>query len=134
MRYYIWTFGCQMNKADSAKLAAGLDRLGLQAAATPEEADLLVVNTCAVREHAEQRAASKLGDAKRLKATRRDLKIVLTGCMVGPRLDDLQRRFPYVDAFAPPQAFAEIATSARNRRPAGRLRALAVLERRLPIR
>jgi len=111
MRYYIWTFGCQMNTADSAKLATGLDRLGLQSAATPEQADVLVVNTCAVREHAEQRAASKLGDAKRLKATRRDLKIVLTGCMVGPRLDDLRRRFPYVDAFAPPQAFAEIAAS-----------------------
>jgi tRNA-2-methylthio-N6-dimethylallyladenosine synthase len=108
LRYYIWTFGCQMNKADSAKLAAGLERLGHQAVGSAEEADLLVVNTCAVRDHAEQRASSKLGDAKRLKAERRDLKIVLTGCMVGPRLDELRRRFPYVDAFAPPQAFADI--------------------------
>ena len=108
MRYYIWTFGCQMNKADSAKLAAGLDRLGHQAVDAPEDADLLVVNACAVREHAEQRAASKLGEAKRLKAGRRDIKIVLTGCMVGARLDELRRRFPYVHAFAPPQAFAEI--------------------------
>ena len=112
MRYYVWTFGCQMNKADSAKLAAGLERLGHEAAGSAEEADLLVVNTCAVREHAEQRAASKLGDAKRLKAKRRDLKIVLTGCMVGPRIDELRRRFPYVDAFAPPQAFADIVAAA----------------------
>ncbi len=112
LRYYVWTFGCQMNKADSAKLAAGLERLGHEAAGSAEDADLLVVNTCAVREHAEQRAASKLGDAKRLKAKRRDLKIVLTGCMVGPRLDELRRRFPYVDAFAPPQAFADIAAAA----------------------
>jgi tRNA-2-methylthio-N6-dimethylallyladenosine synthase len=112
LRYYIWTLGCQMNKADSAKLAAGLARLGHEAAATPEEADLLVVNTCAVRDHAEQRAVSKLGEARRLKAKRRHLKIVLTGCMVGPRLDDLRRRFPYVDAFAPPQAFAEIVAAA----------------------
>jgi tRNA-2-methylthio-N6-dimethylallyladenosine synthase len=112
VRYHIWTFGCQMNKADSAKLAAGLQRMGHQAASSPEEADLLVVNTCAVREHAEQRAASKLGDAKRLKAKNAGVKIVLTGCMVGARIDDLRRRFPYVDAFATPQAFADIAAGA----------------------
>jgi tRNA-2-methylthio-N6-dimethylallyladenosine synthase len=112
MRYYIWTFGCQMNKADSAKLSAGLSRLGHQEADAPEDADLLVVNTCAVREHAEQRAVSRLGEAKRLKAKRPGLKIVLTGCMVGPRVDDLRRRFPFVDAFAPPQAFAQIAEGA----------------------
>ena len=111
MRYYIWTFGCQMNKADSAKLAAGLARLGHEAVDAPEDADLLVVNTCAVREHAEQRAASKLGEAKKLKARGGGLRIVLTGCMVGPRLDELRRRFPYVDVFAPPQAFADISTS-----------------------
>jgi tRNA-2-methylthio-N6-dimethylallyladenosine synthase len=112
MRYYIWTFGCQMNVADSAKLAAGLSHLGHLPADAPEHADLLVVNTCAVREHAEQRAASKLGEAKRLKALHRDLKVILTGCMVGPRLDDLRRRFPFVDAFAPPQGFAVIAAAA----------------------
>ncbi len=112
MRYYLWTFGCQMNKADSAKLAAGLDRLGHQVAASPEDADLLVVNTCAVREHAEQRAAGRLAEAKRLKAKNGAVKIVLTGCMVGPQLDDLRRRFPYVDAFATPQAFADIAAAA----------------------
>jgi tRNA-2-methylthio-N6-dimethylallyladenosine synthase len=112
LRYYIWTFGCQMNKADSAKLAAGLDRLGHQAADAPEDADLLVVNSCAVREHAEQRASSKLGEAKRLKSARHNVKIVLTGCMVGPRVDDLRHHFPGVDAFAPPQAFAEIVAAA----------------------
>jgi tRNA-2-methylthio-N6-dimethylallyladenosine synthase len=111
VRYYIWTFGCQMNKADSAKLAAGLHRLGYEAATTPADADLLVVNTCAVREHAEQRAVGKLGEAKKLKARGGAVKIVLTGCMVGPRLDDLRRRLPYVDAFAPPQDFAGIAAS-----------------------
>ena len=101
-----------MNKADSAKLAAGLDRLGHQATASPEEADLLVINTCAVRDHAEQRAASKIGEAKRLKRQNAALKIVLTGCMIEPRLDELRRRFPHVDAFAPPQAFAEIIAAA----------------------
>ena len=108
MRYHIWTMGCQMNKADSAKLAAGLDCLGHQPVARLEEADLVVINTCVVREHAERRAVSKLGSLKRLKAQRNGLRIVLTGCLVGPRTAELQQRFPYVDVFAAPQAFTEI--------------------------
>ncbi len=104
MRYHIWTVGCQMNKADSDKLAAGLARLGLEEAARLEEADLVVLNTCSVRQHAEERAISKLGVLKKLKS-RRDFKIAVMGCMVGPRIDDLRHRFPFVDAFARPQDF-----------------------------
>ena len=108
-RYHIWTEGCQMNVADSAKLAAGLDRFGWQATASLDEADLVVLNTCVVRDHAEQRAVSKLG---RLAAMKRkgaaDFKIVVMGCMVGPRDDDLRKRFPYVDHFARPQAYEGI--------------------------
>jgi tRNA-2-methylthio-N6-dimethylallyladenosine synthase len=111
LRYYIWTMGCQMNTADSAKLAAGLDRLGHEPVDRPEDADLVVVNTCVVREHAERRAVSKLGSLKRLKAQRNGLKIVLTGCLVGPRTAELQQRFPYVDVFAEPQAFTEMASA-----------------------
>src|SRR3989304_3887720 len=61
MRYHIWTEGCQMNEADSEKLAAGLARLGWREAAKPEDADLAVVNTCVVRQKAEDRAAAHLG-------------------------------------------------------------------------
>jgi tRNA-2-methylthio-N6-dimethylallyladenosine synthase len=107
VRYHIWTVGCQMNVADSDKLAAGLKRLGLEPAASPEEADLVVLNTCSVRQHAEERAISKLGVLKKLKS-RRDLMIAVMGCMVGPRTDDLRRRFPYVDVFARPQEFDPI--------------------------
>jgi tRNA-2-methylthio-N6-dimethylallyladenosine synthase len=107
MRYHIWTVGCQMNVADSEKLAAGLEHLGLEAAASPEEADLVVLNTCSVRQHAEERAVSKLGVLKKLKS-RRDLTIAVMGCMVGPRTDDLRRRFPYVDVFTRPQEFDPI--------------------------
>jgi len=110
MRYHIWTVGCQMNKADSDKLAAGLERLGLQQAALPEEADLVVLNTCSVRQHAEERAISKLGALKKLKS-RRDLKIAVMGCMVGPRTDYLRHRFPYVDVFTRPQEFDPILTA-----------------------
>jgi tRNA-2-methylthio-N6-dimethylallyladenosine synthase len=108
-RYHIWTEGCQMNVADSLKLAAGLDRFGWQAVDAPEGADLVVLNTCVVRDRSEQRAVSHLG---RLQAMKRkghgDFKIVVMGCMVGPKDDDLRRRFPYVDHFARPQAFEGI--------------------------
>jgi len=107
--YHIWTVGCQMNEADSAKLAAGLHRLGWLEAARPEEADLIVLNTCSVRQKAEDRAVSKLGLLRQLKAERNgDLKIVVMGCMVGQRSQHLRERFPFVDVFARPQAFADV--------------------------
>jgi len=108
MRYHIWTIGCQMNVADSQKLAAGLDRLGWSEASAPEEADLVVLNTCAIRDHAEQRAIGKLGALKKLRGQGSEFKIAVMGCMVGLRADELERRFPFVDAFARPQQFAPI--------------------------
>jgi tRNA-2-methylthio-N6-dimethylallyladenosine synthase len=107
-----------MNEADSDKLAAGLARLGWQPAAGPEDADLAVVNTCVVRQKAENRAVSYLGHLRRIKE-RRDavpagrqgdapLRIAVTGCLVGPRSDDLRARFPYVDVWARPQEFEAI--------------------------
>ena len=108
MKYHIWTVGCQMNVADSHKLAAGFDRAGLDAVDTPDDADLVVLNTCSVREHAEDRAIGMLGKLKKQQSKGRDFKVAVMGCMVGPRHDDLARRFPYVDAFARPQEFSPI--------------------------
>ncbi len=108
MKYHIWTVGCQMNVADSRKLAAGLDRAGLAPVDAIEDADLVVLNTCSVREHAEDRAIGQLGRLKKLRSRGQDVKIAVMGCMVGLRDDDLRRRFPYVDAFARPQDFAPI--------------------------
>ena len=108
MRYHIWTVGCQMNVADSQKLAAGLDRLGWAEVGQPEEADLVVLNTCSIRDHAEQRAISKLGTLKKMRGAGSGFKIAVMGCMVGPKTDELRRRFPYVDAFARPQQFEPI--------------------------
>jgi tRNA-2-methylthio-N6-dimethylallyladenosine synthase len=107
VKYHIWTVGCQMNVADSRKLAAGLDRAGLSASTEIDAADLVVLNTCSVREHAEDRAIGLLGRLKRGRRDR-DFTIAVMGCMVGPRHDDLRRRFPYVDVFARPQEFAPI--------------------------
>ena len=106
--FHLWTVGCQVNVADSGKLAAGLRRLGWEPTDRPEDADFIVINTCAVREHAEERAASKLGAVAQLKRQNPRLKIAVMGCMVGPKSDHLQARFPYVDLFARPQAFDEV--------------------------
>ncbi len=108
MKYHIWTVGCQMNVADSRKLAAGLDRAGCVATDAIDDADLVVLNTCSVREHAEDRAVGQLGRLKKMRRRGRPFKIAVMGCMVGVRDDDLRRRFPYVDAFARPQDFAPI--------------------------
>jgi tRNA-2-methylthio-N6-dimethylallyladenosine synthase len=100
-----------MNEADSDKLAAGLAKLGWQETDKPEDADLAVVNTCVVRQKAEDRAAGYLGRLRRLKQERNGkptLQIAVMGCMVGPRTDDLRARFPYVDVWARPQSFEVI--------------------------
>ena len=109
-RYHIWTVGCQMNEADSAKLAAGFQCLGWEEASRPEEADLVVLNTCVVRHKAEQRGISRLGALRRLKerSNGRRPKVAVMGCMVGLRTDELRERFPFLDVFARPQAFGDL--------------------------
>ena len=98
-----------MNEADSAKLAAGLARLGYREASRPEEADLAVVNTCVVRQKAEDRAISYLGYLRHLKERKNPgLRIAVMGCLVGPRVDDLRARLPFVDIWARPQDFDAI--------------------------
>ena len=106
--FHIWTLGCQMNQADSLKLAAGLEQLGYREAPAEDDADLFVINTCSVRQHAEDRAYSKLGVLRKQRELGKQLQIAVMGCMVGPKTDDLERRFPYVDAWARPQQFDPI--------------------------
>ena len=108
-RYHLWTVGCQMNKADSAKFAAGLDSLGYEAVDDPAAADVVVLNTCAVRQGAEERAIGMLGRLRKAKERRgAGYKIAVMGCMVGLRTTELERRFPFVDVFARPQAFDDV--------------------------
>jgi tRNA-2-methylthio-N6-dimethylallyladenosine synthase len=106
--FQIWTLGCQMNVADSLKLAAGLERLGWQQAASEDAADLYVLNTCAVRQHAEDRAYGRLHELARRRARGERFQLAVMGCMVGPRTDELARRFPQVDAWARPQQFEPV--------------------------
>ena len=103
--YYIWTVGCQMNVADSERLGAHLESLGYTQTAAPEAADIVVVNSCVVRQQAEDRVSNKLNALWAAKKVRPQQTIALMGCMVGPRTEELQKRFPHVDVFMRPQAF-----------------------------
>jgi len=97
--YYIWTIGCQMNKAESERLASYLDELGYQPVAAAEQADLVLLNSCVVRQSAENRVINKLSALKALKSSCPGLTLALTGCLVNSELDQLGRRFPHVDYF-----------------------------------
>jgi tRNA-2-methylthio-N6-dimethylallyladenosine synthase len=102
-RYYVWTIGCQMNEADSAQLAASLEALGYRPAARAEDADVIVLNTCVVRQSAEDKAVGRLWSLAPLKERRPDTVIGLMGCLVGVRPSpQLRVRFPMVDVFLPP--------------------------------
>jgi tRNA-2-methylthio-N6-dimethylallyladenosine synthase len=103
VKYHVWTEGCQMNVADSQRVASSLERLGYEPSGTAEEADVIVLNTCVVRQSAEDRAYGRLTSLRPLKDQKPDLVINLMGCLVGVKGDErLQRTFPYVDVFSPP--------------------------------
>ncbi len=103
MKYHIWTEGCQMNVADSQRVASALERLGYMPAVKPQEADVIVLNTCVVRQSAEDKALSWLNNLRPLKKQRPNLVINLMGCLVGVKgSEKLQQRFPFVDVFSPP--------------------------------
>lgn len=103
MKYYIWTEGCQMNVADSNRLARALENLNILPANDPDEAGLIVLNTCVVRQSAEDRAIGRLNSLLPLKKANPDLIIGLMGCLVGIKGNAaLEKRFPWVDVFAAP--------------------------------
>lgn len=78
---FLETYGCQMNVADSELMAGVLERAGFELVARPENADAVILNTCAIREHAEQRVLGRLGEFARLKAANPELVVGVTGCM-----------------------------------------------------
>ena len=114
MNYYIWTMGCQMNKADSAAIAGYLEGWGWGQAEAPETADLVVVNTCVVRQSAEARALSGIQTLQALKKDRPHTFLAVTGCLVDPG-KDMRELLPGVDFAFGPQAFADFLGFARAR-------------------
>ncbi len=106
--FHIWTVGCQMNVADSERLGAALEGLDCTEAQELERADVIVLNSCVVRQGAEDKVTGRLTSLAPLKRQHPDKIIALMGCMVGPKTDDLERRFPYVDTFLRPQEFGDL--------------------------
>ena len=103
--YHIWTIGCQMNTADSERLGSALEQMGLSPVDRPTDADVVVLNSCVVRQSAEDKVTGTLNLTRPLRKKRPGAVLALTGCMVGPRTDELKRRFPHVDLFMRPQEF-----------------------------
>ncbi len=100
--YYIWTIGCQMNKAESERLGSYLEKLGYQATDIVEEADLIMLNSCVVRQSAENRVINKLNALKALKRSHPNLTLAVTGCLVNSDIDQIKQNFPHVDYFLKP--------------------------------
>jgi tRNA-2-methylthio-N6-dimethylallyladenosine synthase len=101
-KYHIWTIGCQMNKAESARLGSCFEELGYRATDSAAEADLIVLNSCVVRQSAENRVINKLHNLKHLKKAKPRLVIAVTGCLVNSEIDRLKKGFPHVDHFFKP--------------------------------
>ena len=105
--FHVSTVGCQMNVSDSERLASGLKELGLEENDNVNS-DLVILNTCVVRQTAEDTATGLLGKLKNIKKKNPSMMICVMGCMVGPKTVDLERRFPQVDIWAAPQKFEKI--------------------------
>ena len=112
--YHLTTFGCQMNEHDSERMKGMLESIGYREAPSPDEADLILFNTCSIREAADTKFVAHLGHAKRRKRERPDVVIGVGGCWAQSVKDEVFERFPFVDvAFGPGQVhkLAEFLTS-----------------------
>jgi tRNA-2-methylthio-N6-dimethylallyladenosine synthase len=104
LRYHVTTFGCQMNEHDSERMKGMLQSLGYAEAERRDEADLILFNTCSIRESADSRLIAHLGEARRLKRERPDRVLGIGGCWAQSLKDEVFERFPFVDvAFGPGQ-------------------------------
>lgn len=102
-KYHIWTIGCQMNIADSNHVAAELEKIGYGPTDKLDDADVVVLNTCVVRQSAEDKAIGKLGSLKPWRKARPDRTLALMGCMVGVKpSQQLLDAYPDVDVFMAP--------------------------------
>ena len=107
--FFVWTLGCQMNKSDSEEMAGRLLTAGCAEAPSMEAADVVVINTCAIREAAEAKVVGRQGHLGRLKAANPGMRVVLTGCSVREsNRAGLARRYPAVDLFLRPDEEPEL--------------------------
>ena len=120
-KYMIKTWGCQMNVHDSEKIAGVLSSLGYSEADSEKEADLIVFNTCCVREHAELKVYGNLGRLKKLKGQKEDLVIAVCGCMTQQKevAEHIAKRYPFVDIVFGTNQIHKLAELIANAGPAG---------------
>jgi len=109
-RAYVETYGCQMNISDGELMAGVLEGEGYDIVDSPEEADVVLVNTCAIRDHAERRVIGRVGQLQSLRVERPDLVIGVTGCMAQRMGDELLRQAPYVDLVMGPDGYRSLGT------------------------
>ncbi|MXV94530.1 MAG: tRNA (N6-isopentenyl adenosine(37)-C2)-methylthiotransferase MiaB [Gemmatimonadetes bacterium] len=104
-RAYVETYGCQMNISDGELMEGVLEGQGYEIVTAPEAADVVLVNTCAIREHAETRVLGRVGQLNALKRERPDMILGVTGCMAQRMGDDLLAKAPYVDLVMGPDGY-----------------------------
>ncbi|MDJ0553265.1 MAG: tRNA (N6-isopentenyl adenosine(37)-C2)-methylthiotransferase MiaB [Microcoleaceae cyanobacterium MO_207.B10] len=102
-RYHITTFGCQMNKADSERMAGILDNMGFISSEDPNESDVILYNTCSIRDNAEQKVYSYLGRQAKRKHQQPDITLIVSGCVAQQEGKALLRRVPELDLIMGPQ-------------------------------
>lgn len=108
MRYFLATYGCQMNEYDSALIAQMLERAGGVEVSSPEEADWIIVNTCSVREKAEESAIARISNFKPIKEANPELKIMIVGCMAKNLGEALFTKLPFIDYVVGPDQYRKI--------------------------
>ncbi|HJQ58653.1 MAG TPA: tRNA (N6-isopentenyl adenosine(37)-C2)-methylthiotransferase MiaB, partial [Vineibacter sp.] len=139
---FIRTYGCQMNVYDSERMADVLRPLGFAPVATPDDADMVIVNTCHIREKASEKVFSELGRLRDLKARKRhtgdDLVIAVAGCVAQAEGAEIMRRQPAVDIVVGPQAYHRLpemvarAARAAAARRTGAMKGAGVLDTEFP--
>ncbi|MBD3664209.1 tRNA (N6-isopentenyl adenosine(37)-C2)-methylthiotransferase MiaB [Sulfitobacter aestuariivivens] len=120
-KLFIKTYGCQMNVYDSERMAEALGGQGYVETTTPDDADMILLNTCHIREKAAEKVYSELGRLKPLKEVNPDLKIGVAGCVAQAEGEEIMRRQPAVDLVVGPQAYhrlPEMETRVRSGKPA----------------
>src|SRR5438105_4425130 len=111
---YMETFGCQMNVLDSELVLSQLRAQGYESVEEREDADVIIYNTCSVREHAEQKVWSRLGELRQRKTTQPDLVIGVIGCMAERDGDNIFKKFPHVDILCGPGELDKLPAMVHN--------------------
>jgi tRNA-2-methylthio-N6-dimethylallyladenosine synthase len=120
-KYYIKTFGCQMNEYDSEKIGAVLSKKNqLTSTSDPNEADLIILNTCSIREKAEVKVFSDLGRFRELKASNPNLRIAVGGCVASQEGENIIKRAPFVDLVFGPQSLHRVSDLLNQREISGK--------------